>query len=127
MPPSCRLPEPSDGNSEKPVAEADRCAAVIKNDAPCEAPPGRVPEFAQAPEVALTDGCGGLHLHTCDRGVPLFQHDVHLKVITIAKVKELDGRWTPACLTSQLLHDEGLEHRAHQLPIPVQSRGVDPQ
>lgn len=126
-----RLPgipqHPAHRHGVQTVSEWNRGLAVIHHRTARESLAQRPFQLAKTPKIARPHRSRRLDLDPRDRtGVPL-DDKIDLDAVLVAEVVEGEPRIAPACLSAQLLKDEGLEELTEKCAIVLQRRTVHPQ
>lgn len=77
--------------------------------------------MAQAAEVLGPDSLGGLDLDADHSAGRMLQHHVHLNLVAVAVVEELDGLFGPGELAGYLADREVLIRFAADLPLTARA------
>src|SRR3954451_789844 len=121
---SSRLPQSTNRYGEESITETGGRFAVIKHDSCDETFSGCSSQFLHAQKILDRDCCGRPDLNSNQLTRAALDHDVDLRTILVAKVKERDRLIAPARLSPQFLKNERLEKLAKESPVCRQSSGI---
>ena len=122
---SWRLPQPGDRQGVEALAEGKRRFSVPGHRTLRETLAERVPEPAETTEVTGPDRCRGLDFDSGDGAREVFENDVDVRAVPVAKMRESGQHGMPARLPSQVLEDEGFEELAEASAITFKRAGID--